>query len=60
MNVLFEFFILQELKNNKEIIDEEMNDENLFFDNEKLVYYLHMSINCFYDLYIFIFLEIIY
>lgn len=37
MNVLFEFFILQELKNNKKIIDEENDNENLFFDNQKLV-----------------------
>jgi len=43
MNVLFEFFILQELKNNKEIIDEENDNENLFFCNEKLVTFLYIS-----------------
>jgi len=33
MNVLFEFFILQELKNNKEMAD----NENLFSDDDELV-----------------------
>jgi len=35
MNVLFEFFILQELKNNKEMVDEDNDNENVFFGNEK-------------------------
>lgn len=35
--MLFEFFISQELKASKEIIDEEIKNENLFFDDEKLV-----------------------
>lgn len=36
-NVLFEFFILREIKSNKDIIGEEINNQNLFFNNEKLV-----------------------
>lgn len=35
--MLFEFFIVQELENNKTIVDEEINNENLFFNDEKLV-----------------------
>lgn len=35
--MLYEFFILQELKTNNEIIDEEINNEQMFFDNEKFV-----------------------
>jgi len=42
MNVLFEFFILQEINNNKEIIDKENDNENLFFGNEKLVKFLYI------------------
>jgi len=43
MNVLFEFFILQELKNNKEMMDEENDNENVFFGNEKLVTFVYIS-----------------
>lgn len=35
--MLFEFFILEEIKTNKEVIDEEINNEQLFFDSEKFV-----------------------
>jgi len=41
MNVLFEFFILQELKNNKEMIENEKDNVN-FFADEKLVEFLYI------------------
>lgn len=41
MNVFFEFFILQELKNNKEMIEYEKDNVN-FFTNEKLVEFLYI------------------
>jgi len=45
MNVLFEFFILQELKNSKEMIDKENDNENVFFGDEKLVKFLYIITN---------------
>lgn len=35
---MFEYFILQDLNTNKEIINQEMNNKNLFLDNNKLVF----------------------
>ncbi|VVC41563.1 Hypothetical protein CINCED_3A002699 [Cinara cedri] len=43
-NMLFELFILQELKAHKETINEEKIDENMFFDNEKNNY-VYMTIS---------------
>jgi len=47
MNVLFEFFILQELKNNKEMIENEKDNINFFADEKlvELLYIISLTIN---------------